>query len=293
MDSNLPLSSTETISTKRTISRRLPLHTCGVSFLAIAHKICTKTQDFNGPIGSLTTRITKLALPFIYAMQIQWLAVLSFADGYILTIENIVETIFPPSAYVFNRLDEFVHIVETLPEKFDYAMNKFPPIVHQVPFLKWGLVQIIWWLNILVSVLTHCGSESTREKEKEIIVDISCNEQENESRSGEHANSENLEKLSENPEAENKTYQECASVTKYSYKDVLAKGTKENLDKKEGSVQEEMKKPKVNQEENENGSDEFVTKDDPILELFESGWHMKSGKGGTIGSPMARSISYA
>ena len=80
-------------------------------------------------------KIVALASPIFYVMQYQWLAVLCFADDHILVVENMIERHFPPSKRVFNKIDDLVRVTETLPEKFDYAGNRFPTTVHQFPFL--------------------------------------------------------------------------------------------------------------------------------------------------------------
>uniref|UniRef100_A0A6N2NFW8 Uncharacterized protein n=1 Tax=Salix viminalis TaxID=40686 RepID=A0A6N2NFW8_SALVM len=134
-----------TAGTCRMSARRRPLHTCGVSFMGIARKAYTETQEFNGPLGLLTKKIIRLA-PFVsllvYVLQYEYifLAILSFVDDHIiLALERKVEAIFPPSKYAFNEVDKLVQIVETLPAKIDFAVGKLPVIFHQIPFLDWAL----------------------------------------------------------------------------------------------------------------------------------------------------------
>jgi hypothetical protein len=279
-------------------SRHRPLHTCAVSFLAIVHSAYTKAQEFNGPIGSTTRRVDKLATfasPLVYAMQYQWLIILSFTDDQILAVENMIEKIFPPSNYVFNKIDYLVQITETLPEKFDDALDKIPKIAHQFRF-DCVLVQAISLLNFVITKLTHWGSENTHEKE--IIVDINCdwhnNEQDfvDEAQKPEESqanvdsdNKESFPLVSETPQAETETVGKTddSGVTKGTYKEVLEKGTKENMENKaeEENIEkiEKNEKTNVDKEEAEKGvekiedeSDQIIQNDNPILELFESGW---------------------
>ena len=56
---------------------------------------------------------------------------------------------------------------------------------------------------------------------------------------------------------------------KCSYKEILEKGTKENVEKKVISEAIDGKEETV----------EVILSEDPILELFEASWSMKSGKG--------------
>lgn len=277
-------------------SRRPPLHTCGVSILILAHRTCEVVQDVGEPFGSMTKRVVKIASfasPFLNALQYQWLVFLSFIDDFILAAENMVERFFPPSKHVFNKIDDIVQVTETLPEKFDYAVKTFPNIIHQFPFLDALLVHIISLLKLLITTLTQWGSHGTREKE--IVVDINCenrdeetisiNEDDHPPRSSIHDDNGNNIKgdfppVSETQQAET----EIASVNvekdgmKSSYKEVLQKGTTE--DKQQG------KKDIVSGEETKEGREKIADqkdeshKNDPILEMFESGWLMRRGRKG-------------
>ncbi|KAI3467682.1 hypothetical protein Pfo_024345 [Paulownia fortunei] len=157
--------------------RRRPLHTCGASCLAIAHKACTKMQDFDGPLGSMAKRAITFInsfFPFVYSMLHQWLALLSFMDDHILSVECMIEMVFPPSTHLFDKIDGLVCSAEVLPEQLDDVFRKFPLMMHQFPFLDWVLVHLISLLNCLLSILTHWGSKNAREKE--ITIDVNCND---------------------------------------------------------------------------------------------------------------------
>ncbi|WVZ23060.1 hypothetical protein V8G54_001604 [Vigna mungo] len=143
-------------------SRHRPLHTCGLSILVIVDIVIGKTQRIDGPLGSTLKRVTKLAkfaVPLIYAMQIYWLTILSFIDDAILAIEKVIEKLFPHSKRVFDKVDEIVVMIVSFPEKFEGAMNKFPTIIHEFPFLKRALTLVI-----------------SRWNTRTIGVDRSCNE---------------------------------------------------------------------------------------------------------------------
>lgn len=282
-------------------SRHHPLHTCGVAILAIVHSAYTKAQEFNGLIGSTARKVAKFAPfagPLAYAMQYQWLTILSFADDQILAVENMIERVFPPSNHVFNKIDYLVQVAETLPEKFDYAYDKIPTIIHQFRF-DCALVQVIFLLNFFITKLSHWEYGSAREKE--IIVDINCEKQNNEQAFVDEAqkpeklqanvDSENKESLpprSEIPQAVGKAVD--SGVTKGTYKEVLEKGTKEIMEKKAGEehIEKMEKNEEINvdkeeaekgDEHNEDESNQSLLNDDPIIELFESAWLMNSGRG--------------
>ncbi|KAJ6898415.1 hypothetical protein NC652_025049 [Populus alba x Populus x berolinensis] len=223
-------------------ARRRPLHTCGVSFMEIARKAYTETQEFNGPLGLVTKKIIRLA-PFasllVYVLQYEYLflAILSFVDDHmILTLERKVEAIFPPSKYVFNKVDKLVQIVETLPARFDFAVNKLPIIFHQIPFLDWALSCAISWLNFWLSILTHWGSGTTHEKE--IVVDINCNDSSIEQTNVQEADNNIVEFQNEtkgcfspmSATSGSETEASSPNVVKSTYKDALEKGTSESTE---------------------------------------------------------------
>ncbi|KAK4539017.1 hypothetical protein RGQ29_032061 [Quercus rubra] len=132
-------------------------------------------------------------------MQYQWLTILSFADDQIIAVENMIERVFPPSNHVFNKIDYLVQVAETLPEKFDYAYDKIPTIIHQFRF-DCALVQVIFLLNFFITKLSHWEYGSAREKE--IIVDINCEKQNDEQAFVDEA--QKPEKLQANVDSENK-----------------------------------------------------------------------------------------
>ncbi|KAL5537323.1 hypothetical protein UlMin_044720 [Ulmus minor] len=214
--------------------RRRPLHTCGVSFLRMADTIYHLIIQQSQP----PSKLASLLAPFVYAMQYQWLSLLSFADDHIfLSAQHTMQTFFPPSKHLFDKIDDILQTTETFPQKFDGFLNRFPAIIHhQAPFLDWALLRVISMLKLVIT-----RSQSTREKE--IMVDM---------------NSHN-----KNEDENNTTEAGCVNVKadvvgKASYKEVLEKPKKE-VDDHHKVEQDETQSPK----------------DDPILHLFESGWLMK------------------
>lgn len=307
-------------------SRRRPLHTCGVAILSIAHIAYSRFQDFNGPIGSMARKISRLAkfpIPVIYALQYQWLAMLSFADDLILAIENTVETVFPPSNRLFNTIDKLIQIVETLPGKLDDVLRDLPAIFHRCSLLDWAVIQVISWLNLWISILIQSGFGHATEKE--IIIDSNSNEFLTESSSGNQPVESSAQVPAEPESSEprtnivNKTTVN-SDVMKTSYKEAVVKGKREANGSKDGSSKssssKEEKETKVNTQNEDDGtmeetekqdvsgeeagkrgeltaskSDESVIRSDPILELFESGWAMKPTKERKAGW-LSRSVSY-
>lgn len=163
------------METKRNNKNRLgPLHTCGNAMLTTAYKVYKRAESLPNPMGSTTQKLARFMSPFLYPIQYHWLAILSFTDDQILTVENIVENVFPPSSYVFDKIDAFVHVSENLPIKFDNAIDKFPTMLRKVPCLDWALTQLILILNILITTLTNC-EVIVVDNVKEIRVDSNPN----------------------------------------------------------------------------------------------------------------------
>ncbi|KAG6766313.1 hypothetical protein POTOM_030389 [Populus tomentosa] len=243
-----------TAGTCRMSGRRRPLHACGVSSMEITRKAYREAKEINGPLGLVTKKLIRLAssaslLECVLRYECFFLAILSFVDDHIiLALERKAEGIFPPSRYVFNMVDKLVQIVETLPAKFDSAANKFPILIHQIPFLDWALSCAICWLNFWLSILTHWGSETT--KEKEIVVDINCNNnsveqtivQEEDSDAIEFQNHDGNETkvcfcpISATSGSESQTG--SPKVVRCTYKDAPEKGTGEGIQNSEESTKQ-------------------------------------------------------
>lgn len=160
--------------------------------------------------------------------------------------------------------------------------------------------------------MSHWENGSAREKE--IIVDINCEKQNNEQAFVDEAqkpeklqanvDSEKKESLppnSEIPQAETETVDKAVGVTKGTYKEVLEKGTKEEKKAGEEHIEKMEKNEKINvdkeeaekgEEHNEDESNQSLLNDDPIIELFESAWLMNPGSGAKRYAE-SRSSSYA
>ena len=273
-------------ATTKMSSRQRPLHACGVSIIAIADIAYGKTQDINGPLGSYLRRVAKLAkfaTPLIYAMRCQWLAILSFMDDHIIAAEKMAEKVFPLSTYVFDKVDELVLVIASMPEKFDGAVNKFPAMIHKLPLPEWALTRFISSLNSLVSTLDHWGHEDSSTKEKTIGVDSSssrCNPM------------DSLESFPPISEAENKGVHDKAvsSHMKGSYKEALERGKEGNQHEKKVDggelceVSEGGEKDDGSDEEESEGVGKFQIErsestkgGDLILKLFDA-WLMNPGR---------------
>lgn len=300
----------------RMSSPRRPLHTCSVSFLAIAHGIFSRAQNLDGWLGSTTRRmvqITKLVKPLILVLQYQWSLFLSFIDDRLLAISNFVEKIFPPSRLVFDKIDDLLHMVETFPGKFADAVDKVP-CFNQVLFLEWAVTHAISLLEFMITILMNLGRDGTREKE--ILVDMNYNKGRNGSESA--ARSEGtISCVSETQQgAMNGSSKEVQKMGREGKEDDCKgtynramEGKEEFGNKEKGSTKkvegsesgeaegnEGMKSKKegvkdCEYEEEEEGSNGSIQKEDDILELFETSWLMKP-TGKPKGNLMPRSASF-
>ncbi|CAK8578384.1 unnamed protein product [Lathyrus sativus] len=282
--------SQEAKTTRRMSSRQRPLHACGVSILTIGDIAIGKTQSINGPLGSTFRNMAKLAkfiTPLIFTIQYQWLTILAFIDDRILAAENITQKLFPPSRYVFDKIDEIVLMILSLPDKFDGALNKnVPEIIHKVPYLEWLLKISSSKMNSLVSTLRR---ENSCADEKTIGVDVNfCNNNSREMESGtneEYLNfpmdPSSVASFPPIPEAENKSAVEVsgANTKKSSYKEVLLESNEKKVDNDECENEAEGKEKKNEECESDKKfqGDKSVNvkyEYDPLMDLFESAWLM-------------------
>lgn len=268
-------------------------------------------------------------------------------------MENFIESKFPSSRYVFDRLDNMARVSETLPEIFDDVMRKFPVLLHKVPFLEWIVICVIEWMNFVVGVLCGWGMEGDV-KEKDInVVDessstgVSCpggnintarllegfedcnmgispssgldrlenvmNQIENESNMVSSAASS----VSGN-DADQEDSKKSGLRIKCSYKEALEKGSPEKgspekgaqengaaadhdmndhgYDKEAKGGSKVISKKQTKKKKSETGMCVNVktakVKEDPILELFETGWQTPKKEGQTPTLLGSRSASY-
>lgn len=210
----------------RMSSRRRPLHTCGVSFLTIAHNTCSRAQNVDGRLGSATrkmVRIAKLANPLIFVLQYQFLLFLSLIDDGLLATANIVEKIYPSSKLVFDKIDNLLPLIETFPSKFDDAVDELP--CFNQDFLEWAVTLAISLLKFMINILMNWGRDGTGEKE--ILVDMNCNKGLNGSESADSSECCSEAAISSVSETQQAAMDEKmkSNAIKSTYKEILKMGT--------------------------------------------------------------------
>lgn len=262
------------------ISRHRPLHTCVVSILAIIHTASSKAQENNGPVGILAKWISKpmsIVLPLVYAIQYQCLAILCFADDWILEFEKLAERIFPPLTLLFDKVDAIVSTAEIILERFDDALNNRCPVnLHRASFIEWAFSKIVWGLDL-----------NRKEEEKEIMMDMNSSSvtewaaaEDANCPPGQESIPEPVKKPETLSEKDKNTVEESSDIDadpgKESAGDVRGKSkskTKTSGEKKIGDVRGKNKN-KTSGVKTESSTDEKERKKgkDPVLELFESKW---------------------
>ncbi|KAL9225567.1 hypothetical protein vseg_001473 [Gypsophila vaccaria] len=253
-----------------TSSRRRPLYTCGASTLTIVWNLYRRVLEINGPIGLITRRLAELGSrvsPLVCVIQYQCLSILWFVDSYILFMEKIIETILPFSRQVFNKVDYMIDKVDDFPRKVEHFANNLPVIIHRIPPLSWAVMVAIKWLEVFASVLVTRGLESA--KEKEIRVDTNCNEENRHKEASESTRNEPIDN-------QNST-RIVMPTLKCSYKEALEKGVKEDVKSKDirNDVGKNILEDVVKSDTVENDDSSH---DDPLLDLFESGWVTPKGR---------------
>ncbi|XP_074381127.1 uncharacterized protein LOC141722124 [Apium graveolens] len=266
--------------------RRGVLHPLGVTFLAIMQKACTKAQDNGGRIGWTTRRIARFtapALPFIYAMQYELLVVLAFIDDHIRVLANILKNKYPPSTYLFRKIERFIDTAVTLPEKLDSTICTFPMIIQRIPFLDSALTTLISCINLLLSIFTHWRI-SFYMREKDIMVDVSCDSFSDDSERLVQLNTDHFKDAKEG-----KTVGMLTGM-RGSYKDIFERGKRELFGRKRESAADQdllesyysTEEALENDENAGTGSDDNIATEDSIMELFDTSWHMNPAKASSL-----------
>lgn len=303
------------------MSMKRLLHTCAVSVLVIANRAYTIVQGIHGPLGAVAKVVAKFATfasPIIFVMQYQWIimSVLSFVDDRILAVENMIERLYPPSSIVFNKIDDVVQVTETLPGKLDEVMNKLSSSIHQVSVVDWGLVRAISLLNFVTATLTYWRM-SKGEREKEIVVDTSCNDHHHKTNEAAAAKANGAAELlidssthnGKGGEANNNNEDKKSNsnnpllfggVMKGSYKEALTKGKKEGTESKKeekkfknNGIESKTEEKNYKQEPVKSaayGDKNVGNGQDDILNLFDSAWLMNRGRSFEGKAP--RSVSF-
>lgn len=251
-------------------------------------KACTTAQDTGGRIGSTSRRIARFtapALPFIYAVQYELLVVLAFIDDHIRVLANFLKNKYPPSMYLFRKIERLIDTAVTLPEKLDDTMSTFPMIIIQrIPFLDSALTTLISCINLLLSIFTHWRI-SFYTREKDIMVDVSCDSFSDDSERLVQLNTDHFKE----DVKEAKTVGMLTGI-RGSYKDIFERGKRELFGKRrENAADQDVLESYYSTEEalenDENagtGSDDNIVTEDPIMELFDTSWHMNPAKASSL-----------
>ncbi|KAI3817474.1 hypothetical protein L1987_11265 [Smallanthus sonchifolius] len=228
--------------------RRRVLLTFATLIVSILQKILTRMHISTNPTGKKAQ--------FLYGIEHHGLAILSFLDDHIMVIEYLIETVFPSSTRMFDKIDDMVKASESLPVKFDdFFDHEVPSFMQRVPFLD----------------------RVFKKDEKEIVIDITCHgyrpepklEPEN---SFEYENVVKPELLEDEKCGKDNVTDTLKTVGNLSLKEVIDDMNKENehMEDANGEFLYSARGTSCSTDEILQSEDQ----EDPIFDLFEAGWHM-------------------
>ncbi|XP_072990406.1 uncharacterized protein [Typha latifolia] len=251
----------------------------GTCILTIAHKVYRRVEEMNDLIGLLAKRVSSMTSPIFHPLQLHWLLILSFLDKQIFAIEDITMSIFPPSTYIFRKVDELALLADSLPKVFDDTMDGLLILLHQVPLFDWAAGVLGAMLKKCINLMPDWNPSSVRS----ITVDVKCE--------GEERQAVEKLKLAEkmhyrdrdDGKQKKKTGKELREIERRC-KEIIMESLEcmevvENLKQRSGGDRERRRKGGEQREvsclldERKSGKREEVK--DPILELFDEGWHLK------------------
>ncbi|KAI3859185.1 hypothetical protein MKW92_039363 [Papaver armeniacum] len=225
-------------------NRRLGLlHTTGNAMLTTASTAYKKAELLPNPVGTIAQKLGRVVRPIVYTIKNHSLAILSYTDDRILYAEKVVENVFPPSSYIFNKIGILVQAIETLPVKFGNASDKLPAVIQRVPRLEWALAQLLLILSFLINTLTDWGVDGAIEKE--IRIDTNSHDENATNDNGLTGNKEISIPNSTGNETSSNDIVECTEEEKENEKEI--KETDKDVDvmvEKKNVNEEEMNEKK-------------------------------------------------
>ncbi|KAG9447158.1 hypothetical protein H6P81_013286 [Aristolochia fimbriata] len=237
------------------------LQTCAITFLTMAGKAFGKVEELRWPVGASARNVATIAGPLVYIIQCQWLVILSLVDDQISTVENVAESLFPPSALLFDKIESLVDATESLPGKLDHAFVDVDATIRRAAALN-------PLLNMAIDVLDHlinCALADPRcreAKEKDIAVDERCSFA---SKSEETMEETKIEQQPETLKSEIQIKEVSSDPVEVS----TEKGKEKEKKKKENKGAKKRVADIVPPKEQDI---EEVQKKELIMDLFESGW---------------------
>ncbi|XP_076901019.1 uncharacterized protein LOC143555339 [Bidens hawaiensis] len=227
------------------------LCTFATIILSIIQKILKRMHVSPNPTGKKTK--------FLDGVGHHGLAILSFFDDHIMVIEYLIESVFPSSARVFDRIDVMVKASESFPLKIDdFFDHDVPSFLQRVPFLD----------------------RVFKKDEKEIVVDIACHGYKVEPKGSFEYEKVTKPEFFDEKSGESDLMGISNTISNLSdFKDVIDDMNAEN------EVMEDATGEFLYSARTTSSTDEILhsekldldrTRDpkDPIIDLFEAGWHM-------------------
>lgn len=269
-------------------------YSCGRSLITITHYCCGKAKELPIPFGQLAVAIDKTIgswmLPVIVSVEGQGLHLLTFADNQLCLIWGVAEYILPPISVLFEKAQKLQDFSTQMPDivittvdklsvrgvvgsiadlwvKYEADMNDQTDKVHRmtqkVPLLSPIASVVNAVLRPFASIISNWMLKHSEAEVKEVFLD------DNDTKDVIEDNHDGSEHVSVDdhiflPEKELFAETSDAIISKDNqHSDNMAqkdKKTSQEADERKGL----LAPIKVSD-----------TSSDPILELFDAGWHMK------------------
>ncbi|WOL03651.1 hypothetical protein Cni_G12371 [Canna indica] len=255
------------------------LHRSATSLASITRKAYRRIEELEGYTGSLARVVAFMATPFVRPVEQQWLYWLSFIDSIILTAEKMLMSIFPALEPLFTKIDELAPLADSLPDKFDKAIDDdLPRLLHKLP-----LAQLISSLRSSANFIREMMIHAKRTKKSEwaegeqskqrgtVSEEVAMQQDEYELRAKEEEDVKGKGKENESRAREEEEDMKEAGKEYESWAKVVAKGDGGGENDGEGNGYDSDTVPDA--ESYEESSD--AMKDDPIIELLDEGWQVK------------------
>ncbi|KAL5215101.1 hypothetical protein ABZP36_004253 [Zizania latifolia] len=122
---------TKKIPPMQTPRSRLLL-SCGESIQAMARSAYQRVETMRCPVGCVARGVSRVATPILSPLQLRCFSALSFVDRQLLVVQDVATVLFPCSERVFSKADDLVLLVESLPARFDGAIDGLEALVAGV-----------------------------------------------------------------------------------------------------------------------------------------------------------------
>ncbi|XP_062184396.1 uncharacterized protein LOC133888247 [Phragmites australis] len=110
------------------------LLSCGESILAVAESAYRRVETMSCPVGCLARGFSHVAAPVLrpLRLRLRCLSALSFVDRQLVVAQDVAAVLLPRAERVLRKVDDLVLLVESLPVRFDGAVDGLEALVAGV-----------------------------------------------------------------------------------------------------------------------------------------------------------------